>query len=135
MEGWIYILATPQRCQELLPYQSCRVLGSKQDKLQSCLRMVGTEDNQDPESHHWKAKSRYWLRTHKFGIEIPKDWNQAIAIDWKNGNTLWRDSIHKEMKVVRPAFEVHEGEAKDLVGYTKITSHRIFDVKMGENFK
>jgi hypothetical protein len=39
------------------------------------------------------------------------------------------------MKVVRPAFKVHEGETKDLVGYTKITGHLIFDVKMGENFK
>ena len=82
-----------------------------------------------------KAKTRYWLRTHKFGIKIPKNWEQAVRFDEENGDTLWQDAIRKEMKVVRPAFEVHEGAEKDLVGYTKITGHLIFDVKMGENFR
>jgi hypothetical protein len=48
---------------------------------------------------------------------------------------LWQDAIRDKMKVVRPAFEVHEDEEKDLVGYTKITRHLIFDFKLGENFK
>jgi hypothetical protein len=39
------------------------------------------------------------------------------------------------MKVVCPAFEVHEGKERALVGYTKITGHLIFDVKLSENFK
>jgi hypothetical protein len=39
------------------------------------------------------------------------------------------------MKVVRPAFEVHKGDKRAIVGYTKITGHLIFDVKLGENFK
>ena len=36
-----------------------------------------------------KTKSKYWLRTHKFGIEIPKTVLQARQIDAKSGNTLW----------------------------------------------
>ena len=36
-----------------------------------------------------KAKSKYWLRTHKFGIKIPKTVEQARKFDKENGNTLW----------------------------------------------
>jgi hypothetical protein len=83
-----------------------------------------------------KIKSRYWLRTHKFGIAIPKSVEEALKLDRENGNTLWWDSILKEMKNVRPAFEVWEGtEAEIPVGYQKINCHMIFDVKMGENFR
>ena len=46
-----------------------------------------------------KTKSKYWLRTHKFGIEIPKTVLQARQIDAKCGNTLWWDAICKEMKM------------------------------------
>jgi hypothetical protein len=75
------------------------------------------------------------LKTHKYGIKVPKSWTQAVQFDRENGDTLWQDAIRDEMKVVRPAFEVHEGEEKDLVGYTQITGHLIFDIKLGENFK
>ena len=53
-----------------------------------------------------KTKSKYWLRTHKFGIEIPKSVLQARQINAKSGNTLWWDAICKEMKNVRPVFKV-----------------------------
>ena len=83
-----------------------------------------------------KIKSKYWVRTHKFGIEIPKSVSQAIAIDKKNGNTLWWDAIVKEMKNVRPAFDPFEGKESDIpIGYQKIDCHMIFDIKMGENFR
>ena len=39
------------------------------------------------------------------------------------------------MKNVRIAFEVYDGDVKDLVGYQKVDCHMIFDVKMGENFR
>ena len=32
-----------------------------------------------------KVKSKYWTRTHKFGIEIPKTVEEAIQLDKKNG--------------------------------------------------
>ena len=40
-----------------------------------------------------------------------------------------------EMKNVRPAFEVHDGDLKDLVGHQEIKSHVIYDVKLGENLR
>jgi hypothetical protein len=50
-----------------------------------------------------KTKSKYWIRTHKFGIKIPKNVHEALAFDKKNGDTQWWDTICKEMKNVRPA--------------------------------
>jgi hypothetical protein len=55
------------------------------------------------------VKSKYWLQTRKFGIRIPKSVkDKAREIDFKNGNTYWWDAILKDMKNVRPAFEVWE---------------------------
>jgi hypothetical protein len=36
-----------------------------------------------------KVKTKYWQRTHKFGIRLPKTVAQAQAIDKENGDTLW----------------------------------------------
>ena len=46
---------------------------------------------------------------------------EAIEIDNENGNTLWWDALMKEMKNVRPAFEVYEGDVSKLVGYQKMS--------------
>ena len=83
-----------------------------------------------------KVKSKYWLRTHKYGIETPKSVVQAYLIDKKNGNTLWRDAINKEMKNVRSEFDVYDGDINNLPpGYQQINCHIIFDVKFGEDFR
>ena len=46
------------------------------------------------------------MRIHKFGIELPKIVEQALALDAKNGNNLWTDMKSKEMENVRVAFEI-----------------------------
>ena len=81
-----------------------------------------------------KVKTKYWQRTHKFGIEIPRDVNHARAIDLKNGNRLWGNAIREEMDTVGVAFEVLDCEEKP-DGYQDIKCHMIFDVKLGENFR
>jgi hypothetical protein len=82
-----------------------------------------------------KVKTKYWSRTHKYGIRIPKNIKEAIEIDREAGNTLWMDAITLEMKNVRVAFEDFDGDPNSLVGYTQITGHLVFDVKLGENFR
>ena len=83
-----------------------------------------------------KTKSKYWLKTHKFGIEIPKSVLQARQIDAKSENTLWWDAICKEMKNVRPAFEAFGGGVEQLPSrFQEIKCHMIFEVKIGENFR
>ena len=42
-----------------------------------------------------KVKAKYWRKTHKFGIRVPKSVDEALAIDKENINTLWYTSIHK----------------------------------------
>ena len=82
-----------------------------------------------------KVKSKYWQRTHKYGVRIPKSIEEAIDIDKENGNTLWQDAVKEEMTNNRIAFERYNGEIKDLVGYEQITGHIIFDVKLSENYR
>ena len=36
-----------------------------------------------------KIRSKYWIQTHKYGIEIPKIVKRAKEIDEFNQNTLW----------------------------------------------
>ena len=71
----------------------------------------------------------------KYGIEIPKTVQDTIRIDKENHNKLWQDAIAMEMKNVRIAFEVFEGDIQDLKDYEYISGHLIFDVKLGENFR
>ena len=83
-----------------------------------------------------KTASKYWQKTHKYGVRIPKSVKEALQIDKENGDTKWWDAIFQEMVNVRPDFQVHEGTNADLpIGYQQIKCHTIFDVKMGENFR
>ena len=76
-----------------------------------------------------KVKTRYWRRTHKYGIELPHSVKEALAIDERTGTDLWRIAIEKEMKNVMTAFEFREDD-KMPVGYKRIECHMIFDVKI-----
>jgi hypothetical protein len=83
-----------------------------------------------------KVKSKYWIRTHKFGIKIPKNVAEAKAFDLENGNTMWWDAICKEFAERSSSFEAWEKKSADIpVGYQEVKCHLIFDVKMGENFR
>ena len=82
-----------------------------------------------------KVKPKYWEKTHKYGIRIPKNVKEAQEIDAESKNTLWQDAISLEMKNNRIAFETYEGRIEDLLGYEQITGHLNFDVKFSENFR
>ena len=47
-----------------------------------------------------KIKSKYWSRTHKYGIRIPKSVKEALEIDEQEGNHYWRDTIMEKMKKI-----------------------------------
>lgn len=82
-----------------------------------------------------KVKSKYWERSHKFGIRIPKSIQEAINIDKENGDTLWTDAIAEEMNKVMIAFELYDDSISSLIGYKQLHIHMIFDIRMGENFR
>ena len=46
-----------------------------------------------------KKKYKYCTRTHKFGTQIPKYVKEAQAIYQENVNTLWWDSVFKEIEI------------------------------------
>jgi hypothetical protein len=68
--------------------------------------------------------------THKYGCAIPATVEQAYAIDNKNGNSLWRDAITKEMENLKVAFDILPHGKKAPVGYTKSSGHLVFEVRM-----
>ena len=82
-----------------------------------------------------KVKSKYWQRTHKYGIRLPRSMREAKEIDEINGDQLWQESIQLEMKNNRVAFETFESNTKELIGYSELTGHLVFDVKLSENFR
>ena len=81
-----------------------------------------------------RQQTRYLRRSHKFGIELPKTVEQALALDAKNGNTLWADAISKEMENVRVAFKVLPDGKSVPIGHQFVQCHMVFDIKM-EDFR
>ena len=80
------------------------------------------------------VKARLQKRSHKFGIQIPTSVMNAIALDRANGNTLWQESIKKEMDAVKIAFKILGMDEDIPPGYQFIRCHMIFTVKM-EDFR
>eukprot|EP00536_Pseudo-nitzschia_multiseries_P019303 jgi/Psemu1/59956/gm1.59956_g len=77
------------------------------------------------------AKSaKYWLKSHKYGVELPHSITQALAIDKKTGTDHWERAIHKEMTNSMAAFESSDDDVMP-VGHKEITTHVIFDIKLG----
>ena len=82
-----------------------------------------------------KIKSKYWQRSHKYGIRIPKTVKEALLLDKENNDDLWQQAIQLEMPKIRKAMRIFDGDPKSLIGYQQITGHIIFDIKLGENFR
>ena len=122
--------------QRILSNASSRICCCGKDFHGTCLCLVGSAYVEKKYQIRSKVKTKYWLRTHKFWIRIPKSVEEVKHFDQENGDTLWWEAICNEMRNVRPAFEVWEKDVKHIPpGYQQIKCHMIFDVKMGENFR
>ena len=77
-----------------------------------------------------KLKARVRKTTHKYGIEIPTSIAHAKKLDEKNGNLFWMNALNKEMLNVGIAFELLEAGKKAPPGWSKVTGHLVWDVKM-----
>ena len=76
------------------------------------------------------VKNQIRRTTHKYGIEIPRDVKHVHEIDVRNGNTLWRNALKKEMYNVRVAFEILDEGVHAPHGWKQVTGHLVWDVKM-----
>ena len=74
--------------------------------------------------------SRSKKKTHKFGIEVPRDVRHALQLDKENNNTFWADAIRKEMSEVRVAFDIKERDSRIEPGREYLECYTVFDVKM-----
>jgi hypothetical protein len=74
------------------------------------------------------VKARVRKKTHKYGIEIPKNMSHAKGLDRINGNTLWMDALKLEMYNVGVAFEVLEDGIEAPQGWKKASGHIIWDI-------
>jgi hypothetical protein len=68
---------------------------------------------------------------YKFGIQVPKGTKNAIDLDKKNGNQLWKEAIKTELKQLTDyqTFIVLDSGEDIPTGYQKIPYHMVFDVK------
>ena len=76
------------------------------------------------------ANARVARITHKYGVEIPRNVNEALKLDKQNGNSHWRNALRKEMDNVKIAFDILSDDQKLPPGYSKTSGHIIFDVRM-----
>jgi hypothetical protein len=76
------------------------------------------------------TNTRYVKRMHKFGIELPKTVEQALEIDRATGMTYWHDAVQKEMQNISVAFDFLPENEPIPIGYTKISLHMVFDIKI-----
>ena len=75
-------------------------------------------------------KKRIRKTTHKYGIEIPTSVEHAFELDRKNGNNLWKEVLKMEMYNIGVAFEILDDGKTAPAGYTKVSGHLIWSVKM-----
>jgi len=52
------------------------------------------------------------LRTHKYGVQVPRTLQEAYELDNKNGSKLWENAIHKKNEECQYSFRIHEARGK-----------------------
>jgi hypothetical protein len=95
---------------------------------------VGPKCDEEAQPYHCCCYQKIPQRTHKFGIEVPKSWDECAGLDKENDNTLLQDAVMKEMKNVRIAFQILNEDNAIPPTYQDICCHMIVDVKM-EDFR
>ena len=80
-----------------------------------------------------KAKLRYhqYKPKFKYGVQIPRNYAEAICLDQKNKNTLWQDAIKLELELMG-SYNVFKDLGKHAPvpeGFKNIRVHLVFDCK------
>jgi hypothetical protein len=70
---------------------------------------------------------------YKFGYHVPRNYNEAMQFDLKNGSTLWREATDLEMSQLAEYDTFrdlgHKDTAPPMTGYKKICTHLVYDCK------
>ncbi len=67
----------------------------------------------------------------KFGIEVPKHFNDALRLDRVNGNNLWAEAIQTELEQINSynTFTDHGKDSPPPKDFKKVPVHFVFDIK------
>jgi hypothetical protein len=77
-----------------------------------------------------KIKALIRKTTHKYSVEVTTSIQHAYKVNRENGNTLWRDMLALEITKIGVAFEVLAESQRAPPGWSKVTGHLIWDLKM-----
>ncbi len=68
---------------------------------------------------------------YQFGVRVPRNYREALAIDKANGNTLWQDAIQRELDQIREydTFIPRPDLKEPPEGYQRVRVHFVFAVK------
>ena len=67
---------------------------------------------------------------YKFGVLVPRNHQQAMEIDLKNGNSLWREAELRELQQIDEYKTfIDKGNIKPSSPYKKIRVHMVYDLK------
>ena len=77
-----------------------------------------------------KLRSFRTAPKYMYGVEIPKDYNDALRLDAINGNTRWADATKREMDQLNN-YNTFESMGRVAIpkGYKKIRVHLVFACK------
>jgi hypothetical protein len=67
----------------------------------------------------------------KFGIEIPKTWDDILRLDGAAGNKKWQAAVHKELAALihHDCFDFHSPDFRPPSGYQYVRLNLVYDVK------
>ena len=77
------------------------------------------------------AKRGDYAPKFKFGVQVPTSPRNALELDRRNKDTLWKESMDKELKQINDykTFIILEAHEPLPPGYKRIPYHMVFDVK------
>jgi len=69
--------------------------------------------------------------SYKFGVQVPKNTQEALRLDTAATEKLWHNAIETELKQINDyeTFRVLENHELMPIGYKRIPYHCVFDVK------
>jgi hypothetical protein len=102
-----------------------------------CKRYIKNKKTLSRMAHQVRLKNFRNRPKYKFGEQVPRNHEEAMFIDYKNGNNRWKESEEKERKEL-----FDHNSFKDLgigadvpEGFTKIRCHFVYDVKHDGRYK
>jgi hypothetical protein len=76
------------------------------------------------------VSKQYHMRSHDFGIQVPKICKEAAKLDKESYNNSWWGAIKQEMDNVQVSLKILNDDELISTAYQEIMCHVLFDMKM-----